>query len=97
MNKDDNSMETVKTGLQFSSEVLLPGGSNLIKGDLVQGGLHAVLGLAAGAIFGLPGLLLIKANSFTKAKTGQHLYEHIGLTNTEDNRTDRPGGGRAKS
>ncbi len=85
MSKDDTSMETVKTGIQFSSEILVPGGSNLIKGDLVQGGLHAVLGLAAGALFGLPGLLLVKANSFTKAKTGNHLHEHLGLIEAEDN------------
>jgi hypothetical protein len=79
MATDSDSLDHVKTSLQFASELLVPGGSNLIKGDYKQAGLHAVLGLAARAIFGLPGLIVVSANSFTKAKTGRSLLEHLNL------------------
>ncbi|HLK62411.1 MAG TPA: DUF6072 family protein [Bryobacteraceae bacterium] len=79
MPNDSVGVQGVRTGVEFASEALVPGGSNLVKGDLMQGGIHAVLGFAARAAFGLPGLLLVSANSFTKAVTGQHLYEHLNL------------------
>ncbi|HEV2707853.1 MAG TPA: DUF6072 family protein [Pyrinomonadaceae bacterium] len=75
------NMQTVKTGLQFASEVVIPGGSHLLNGDLKQAGIHAALGLVAGAVFGLPGLIIVAANSFTRANTGHHLYESL---NTPD-------------
>ncbi|HEX8145186.1 MAG TPA: DUF6072 family protein [Pyrinomonadaceae bacterium] len=71
--------DPVKKTVLFTSEYLVPGGSNLIQGDLKQGGLHVALGLAAKAFFGLPGLLVVSANSFTKAATGRHIHEHLGL------------------
>jgi hypothetical protein len=69
----------VKKTVLFTSEFLVPGGSNLVQGDIKTGGLHVALGFAAKAFFGLPGLLLVSANSFTKAMTGRHLHEHLGL------------------
>lgn len=78
MSEQDN-LDSVKKGLLFSSEFLVPGGSNLIQGNLKQAGIHAVLGLAARAMFGVPGLIAVSANSFTKALTGRHLYEHLGV------------------
>lgn len=67
--------QTIKAGVQLASEYLIPGGSNLIKGDFVTGGIHALAGLAAAAAFGLPGLLIVKANSFATALTGHNLIE----------------------
>jgi len=67
----------LKAGVQFSSEVLFPGGSNFVNGDLRQGSIHAVLGVAARLAFGFPGLVLVSANSLTKAVTGRHLYETV--------------------
>lgn len=75
------NMQNVRTGLQFASEVVMPGGSHLLNGDLKQAGIHAALGLVAGAVFGLPGLIIVAANSFTRANTGRHLYESL---NTPD-------------
>ena len=77
-NESDN-LDPVKRTVLFTSEYLLPGGSNLAQGDIVQGGLHVALGLVARSMFGLPGLLVVSANSFTKAITGRHLHEHLGL------------------
>lgn len=84
------SLESVRTGVQFTSEMLLPGGSNLIKGDLKQGGIHVALGLAARAFLGLPAMLLISANSFTKAMTGHHLHEHLHLLTTQAGKPAAP-------
>ena len=73
------NVQTVKTGLQFVSEAVIPGGSNLINGDLKQAAIHAVLGIIAGSVFGIPGALLVAANSFTKATTGHHIYEALNI------------------
>lgn len=67
--------QNLKTGVQFASEVVLPGGSNLVNGDFLTGGIHAVVGLAAKSVFGLPGLLVVSANSFSKATTGKNLID----------------------
>lgn len=74
MANEDNSM---KNAAMFAGEALVPGGSNLIKGDIKMGALHALIGFAARAAFGLPGLLLVSANSFSKATTGRHLTENL--------------------
>jgi hypothetical protein len=79
MATDTSEQNAVKTGLHFASEFVVPGGSNLLKGDYKQAGIHAVLGLVAKAMFGLPGLLVVSANSFTKATTGRGLLEHLDL------------------
>jgi Family of unknown function (DUF6072) len=74
---ENDAMVPLNTGVKFASEVLIPGGSNLVKGDFVTGAIHAVLGLAARAMFGLPGLLIVSANSFSKATTGRNLMENM--------------------
>ncbi|MGB8508922.1 MAG: DUF6072 family protein [Pyrinomonadaceae bacterium] len=79
---ESEANDTVKRTVQFASEYLVPGGSNLIQGDIKQGGLHVALGFLARAAFGVPGLLVVSANSFTKAVTGRHLYEHLGLVSS---------------
>jgi Family of unknown function (DUF6072) len=75
------SVQGVKTGLQFVTEAIspIPGGSNLINGDFKQAGIHAGIGILAGVLFGLPGLLVVKANSFTKATTGRSLLEYLNV------------------
>jgi len=77
MAKADNA--PLKTGLQFASEVVVPGGSNLISGNYTQAAIHCGLGILAGAFFGLPGVLVVAANSFTRATTGHHIYEALNL------------------
>jgi hypothetical protein len=79
MANDTGIPHPVKTGLHFASELVIPGGSNLLKGDYKEAGIHAVLGLVAKAMFGLPGLIVVSANSFTKATTGRGLLEHLDL------------------
>jgi hypothetical protein len=63
---------------EVASEYFVPGGANLVKGDLVNGGAHLILGFLAKAVFGVPGALLIHANSLVKARTGQHIHGLLG-------------------
>jgi len=86
----DNETQVLKTGVQLASEIVFPGGSNLIKGDLVNGGIYALLGLAARAMFGIPGLLIISASSFAKASTGQNLVEVLTSPSTPAPARDNP-------
>jgi hypothetical protein len=69
----------LKNAISFASEAIIPGGSNLVKGDLKQAAIHGAVGLMAKSLFGLPGLILVTANSFVKATTGAHLHDHLGL------------------
>jgi hypothetical protein len=77
MSNETEGAQSVKTGVQISSEILIPGGSNLIKGDIRQAGLHAGLSFIARILFGFPGAVLVSTNSITKAITGRHLHEHL--------------------
>lgn len=70
--------QAVKRSLQFASEAVVPGGSNLLNGDFKSAGIYLVAGAVARAIFGWPGVLFVAANSFTKARTGRSLIDHLG-------------------
>lgn len=83
-NADNSINSAVNNAVKLAGEVIVPGGSNLIKGDLKQGAIHAVLGLVAGAWFGLPGLLLVKANSYAQAVTGRGLTDNLAGERTAD-------------
>ena len=67
----------VATGLQVAGEYVIPGGSNLLKGDFQQAALHAGAGILAAALFGPIGLLLVKANSLSVAMTDRSLTENL--------------------
>lgn len=77
MANEAQTQEALKIGLKVASEYIIPGGSNLIKGDFKQAGLHAALGFFASAFFGLPGLVLVASNSLSKSHTGRHLLENL--------------------
>ncbi len=73
--------DPVKAGLGVASEVIfpLPGGSNLIKGDLTQAVVHAGLGIVARTLLGPLGLLLVSANSLSVALTNRGLTENLSV------------------
>lgn len=72
-----NATSPTKVAVEFVSEALVPGGSNLVKGDLTQGAIHLVLGVVAVMTVGPLGLLAVKANSLAKAHTGQGLLDKV--------------------
>lgn len=73
--------DPLKVGLGVASEVIfpLPGGSNLIKGDVTQAVVHAGLGIVARALLGPVGLLLVSANSLSVALTNRNLTENLNV------------------
>lgn len=76
---------TVTNAIKLASEGLItPGSSLLLDGNLKLGGAHLVAGLAAKALLGPVGWLLVAASSFSKSVTGKNLQEHfIGTQNKE--------------
>lgn len=70
-----NSLEVVKNAALFASEAVVPGGSNLASGNVKTGLIYAAAGMAAKAILGFPAWVLVSADSFAKATTGNHLTE----------------------
>ena len=75
MPKQTGLNNPLMAGMEFCGEYLVPGGSNLVKGDILQAALHAGLGLGAWAFLGPPGLLLVSSDSISKALTGRHLHQ----------------------
>lgn len=70
--------ESLHNGVKLVGEVaLLPGTSLLLDGEVVEGGAHALLGLAAGAFFGPLGYFLVAANSYSKSVTGTALVDRV--------------------
>jgi hypothetical protein len=69
---------TVTNAVKLAGEGLIaPGTSLLLDGDIKAGGAHVVAGLAAKALLGPVGWLLVAANSFSKSATGKSLYEQF--------------------
>ena len=48
----------------------------MLDGKITEAVAHAALGFAAKAVFGLPGMLVFSANSFSKSLTGKNLVQH---------------------
>jgi hypothetical protein len=71
------SDDTLRTAAQVVGEGVFTGSSHLLNGDVREFALHSILGLAARSIWGGPAGLVVGANSLVKAKTGQHIHEHL--------------------
>ncbi|MGH9070194.1 MAG: DUF6072 family protein [Acidimicrobiales bacterium] len=69
----------LRTAGLFASEVVLPGGSNIFTGNVATGIRYAAAGLFAKAVIGFPALVLVSTSSFSKATTGHHLTDLLGL------------------
>jgi hypothetical protein len=75
--QSSGGMSPMGVGLGAITELVVPGGSNLIKGDLKEGGIHLLLAWAAGALLGPLGVLAVRANSLAKATTGRGMIEQL--------------------
>jgi hypothetical protein len=75
---DTKSDATVANAVKLAGEGLIaPGTSLLLDGDFKMGGVHVVAGLAAKALLGPIGWLLVAANSFSSSTTGKNLFEQF--------------------
>ena len=93
------AVDPVKLGVSFVGEALVPGGSNLLKGNWKEGAIHLAAGIAARAALGLPGVLLVSANSLSKALTGRYLLDQVGVwtpgsSETSDEKPKTPAASR---
>lgn len=70
--------DTVGNAVKLVGEVaVVPGTSQLLDGNVPYGIGYAVLGLAARALLGPVGLLLVAADSFSSSVSGKHLHEQV--------------------
>ena len=68
-------------GLKIVGEVVItPGISLLLDGKLKSGIAHVGVGFIARRLFGLPGVLLVGADSYSQSVTGKSLLEHVQAT-----------------
>lgn len=81
MAEETVQVDPLKASLEIAGEYMLPvpGGSNLVKGDIKQAITHAGLGIVARALLGPIGVLLVSANSLSVALTDRNLAEHLNL------------------
>ena len=67
----------LERGIKLVGERFAPGSSLLLDGELALGAAHLVGGLAARAVFGPLGWILVAANSYSRSVTGKNLPEHF--------------------
>jgi hypothetical protein len=68
---------TVGNFIKLAGEMILPGASGLVDGDIKAGAGHTLLGVAGCALLGPVGLLLVKANSYSYSVSEKHLHQHV--------------------
>lgn len=66
----------IENGVKLIGEIVVPGASLLLDGDMKGGAGHAVVGIAAWALLG-PARLLVSANSYSKSVTNENLHVHL--------------------
>jgi hypothetical protein len=72
----EQDTRVLANGIKFVGETMvLPGSSLMLEGKIGSGLLHTVAAVAAGAVLGPIGALLVIANSYSKAVTDQNLWE----------------------
>ena len=67
----------VEGGKILGEVVFTPGTSLLLDGNVKSGLGHVVSGLVARSILGLPGMLLVAANSYVTSSTGKSLLGNV--------------------
>jgi hypothetical protein len=68
----------LKAGGKLLGEVALtPGASLLLDGEIKSGVGHVISGLVARVLLGVPGVLLVAANSYATSITGESLLQNI--------------------
>jgi hypothetical protein len=73
------NLSKTRVAVYAATEAVVPGASNLLEKNYKNGFIHLVAGIAASAIYGPAGMLLVAANSLHKSVTGDQLYERLGV------------------
>lgn len=64
-------------GLKGVAEVILPGSSLYMEGDIKNGTFHTVGGVVGRILLGPVGWFAAAANSYSNSVTGKHVHEHF--------------------
>ena len=73
-----NENSALANGARLIGEtVITPGTSLLVDGQIISGLIHVGLGIVARATLGLPGLVLVAANSYSKTVSGKSLLANF--------------------
>jgi hypothetical protein len=72
-----NSEKVLKNGLKLVGEMFVPGTSLLLDEKIRPGVTHVAVGLLARVVWGVPGLMLVAANSFSQSVTGKSLIANL--------------------
>lgn len=71
------SLPVLTNGAKLFGETFIPGASLIMDGKVVNGAVHAVLGLGARAALGPVGFAVVAADSYSKSVTDKHLWDHV--------------------
>jgi hypothetical protein len=78
---EESVSDTTGNGVKLLGEVIVPGASQFIDGNVKSGGLHLLGSVAAIAMLGGPGGLLVSAllrgNSFTTSTLDKPIYKAL--------------------
>jgi ATP-binding cassette, subfamily B, bacterial len=89
MTPDNNTELITYLAARAGGELLVPGFNLLLERRVQTGAIHFLAGVAARSILGLPGWLLVGADSFSVSLTGEGLLSHAGRaftgSRTQDN------------
>jgi hypothetical protein len=92
----EGSVSEVGNGIKLLGEVVVPGASQFIDGNIRNGGLHLLGAVAAMTLLGGPGGLLVSAlvrgNSYTSSTLDKTLYRS--LVGERDKTEPAPAGGK---
>lgn len=75
--KPAESLPVLTNGAKLFGETFIPGASLIMDGKVVNGAVHAVLGLGARAALGPVGFAVVAADSYSKSVTDKHLWDHV--------------------
>ncbi len=75
MSEENN---VLKNGARLLGETFItPGASLLANGQIGHGLLHVGAGIIARMFLGVPGMMVVAANSYSKTVTGKHVLTHL--------------------
>jgi hypothetical protein len=70
--------DTISNAIKLIGEcAIFPGTSQFLDGNVASGAVHVVVGLAARALLGIPGLILVAANSYSQSVSNRGLYDYV--------------------
>ncbi len=67
----------VENAVKLIGEAVVPGASLLLDGQILKGGAHLLVGVAAKALLGPIGLAIVVANSYSQSTTGKNLIKQF--------------------